>query len=188
MGDAGCAGRYAQPGLAGRCAPAFIQCTLGELITSWTQSVDIAQTTSPAGGYMVSRHFWRLAEHRLAAGRDSSAARSQLKDFLDDETERQQELAARQKTDRKGIGRADGRAPVLRSAVALIFAAAPRMPSNFPTAVEPKSACTWTEIIIGPILLWLQRLLSSRWLHSGIRYQAGFRTGNCHCVELNALS
>jgi hypothetical protein len=81
----------------------FIQCTLGELITSWTQSVDIAQTTSPAGGYMVSRHFWRLAEHRLAAGRDSSGARSQLKDFLDDETERQQELAALQKRTEKEL-------------------------------------------------------------------------------------
>ena len=46
---------------------------------------------------MVSRHFWRLAEHRLAAGHDSSAGRSQLKDFLDDEMERQQEHAAKQK-------------------------------------------------------------------------------------------
>ena len=75
----------------------FIQCTVGELVTSWTQSIDIAETTSPAGGYIVSRHFWRLAEHRLNGGQDASPARSQLKDFLDDETERQQELAARQK-------------------------------------------------------------------------------------------
>jgi hypothetical protein len=75
----------------------FIQCTLGELLTSWAQSVDIAETTSPAGGYVVSRHFWRLAEHRLAAGNDPSAGRSQLKDFLDDEMERQQRLAEKQK-------------------------------------------------------------------------------------------
>jgi hypothetical protein len=75
----------------------FLQCTLGELVTSWTQSVDISETASHAGGYMVSRHFWRLAEHRLAAGHDTSAGRSQLKDFLDDEMDRQQELAAKQK-------------------------------------------------------------------------------------------
>ena len=75
----------------------FIQCTVGELVTSWTQSIDIAETTSPTGGYMVSRHFWRLAEHRLHGGQDAASARAQLKDLLDDETERQQELAARQK-------------------------------------------------------------------------------------------
>jgi hypothetical protein len=81
----------------------FIQCTLGELLTSWTQSIDIAETTSPAGGYVVSRHFWRLAEHRLNGGQDTSSGRSQLKDFLDDETERQQELAARQKRIKKEL-------------------------------------------------------------------------------------
>lgn len=81
----------------------FIQCSVGELVTSWSQSIDIAETTSPAGGYMVSRHFWRLAEHRLAAGQDPAAARSQIKDFLDDEMERQQELAAKQKRSKQEL-------------------------------------------------------------------------------------
>jgi hypothetical protein len=75
----------------------FIQCTVMELITSWTQSIDIAQTTSPTGGYIVSRHFWRLAEHRLSTGQDAAASRAQIKDFLDDEMERQKDLAAQQK-------------------------------------------------------------------------------------------
>jgi hypothetical protein len=81
----------------------FIQCTVAELVSAWTQSIDIAQTTSPAGGYIVSRHFWRLAEHRLAAGQDTKPARSQIKDFLDDEMERQKELAAKQKRNDKEL-------------------------------------------------------------------------------------
>ena len=75
----------------------FIQCTMMELVTAWTHSIDIAQSTSPAGGYIVSRHFWRLAEHRLSAGQDAASSRANLKDFLDDEMERQRELAAKQK-------------------------------------------------------------------------------------------
>jgi len=81
----------------------FIQCTVMELITSWSQSIDIAQTTSPAGGYIVSRHFWRLAEHRLSTGQDAAASRTQVKDFLDDELERQKDLAAQQEQGEKEL-------------------------------------------------------------------------------------
>ena len=75
----------------------FLQCSVQEFLAAWTQSIDIAQSTSPAGGYMVSRHFWRLAEHRLKSAQDQAQDRKALEGFTSRESDRQTELARKQK-------------------------------------------------------------------------------------------
>jgi hypothetical protein len=74
----------------------FLQVGVPEFLSAWKQSIEIAGSTSPAGGYMVSRHFWRLAEHRLNASQDSAADRARLEQFLDFESARQKKLASQQ--------------------------------------------------------------------------------------------
>lgn len=74
----------------------FLQVTVPEFLTAWTQSIEIAQSTSPAGAYMVSRHFWRLAEHRLASSDDSQHDRARLQEFVTFESGRQNKLTAEQ--------------------------------------------------------------------------------------------
>ena len=75
----------------------FLQVSVPEFLRAWTQSIEIAgSTTSPGGCYMVSRHFWRLAEHRLNGSQDSAADCTRLKQFLDFEAARQKKLISRQ--------------------------------------------------------------------------------------------
>lgn len=74
----------------------FIQLAVPEFLAAWTQSVQVALSTSPAGGYIVSRHFWRLAEHRLNSADDTSQDRAKLQGFLDFESDRQKKLASKQ--------------------------------------------------------------------------------------------
>ena len=74
----------------------FLQVNVPGFLAAWTQSIDVALSTSPAGGYMVSRHFWRLAQHRVTASEDSPSDRAKLQDFLKHEGERQKKLAAKQ--------------------------------------------------------------------------------------------
>jgi hypothetical protein len=73
----------------------FIQVPLAEYLAAWDKSIDVAQSVSPAGGYIVSAHFCRIAESRLAAG-DRKQDRSAVQKFLDDESKRQKKLAAKQ--------------------------------------------------------------------------------------------
>jgi len=54
----------------------FLDTEVAEFVEAWTQSVQVAQTVGPAGGIIVSRHFQRLAEHRLAGASDSDRNRS----------------------------------------------------------------------------------------------------------------
>jgi hypothetical protein len=74
----------------------FLQTEVGEFLIAWTQSIDTVQPISAAGGYIVSRHFWRLAEHRLAHADDSGNDRKKIGGFLFHETTRQKKLAAKQ--------------------------------------------------------------------------------------------
>ena len=75
----------------------FLQVSVQEFVAAWTQSIEIAQSTSAAGEYIVSRHFWRLAQHRLSSSNDPEAERGRLKEFVSHETARQEKLVARQK-------------------------------------------------------------------------------------------
>lgn len=74
----------------------FLQMTVPEFLAAWTQSIEIAQTVSPAGGFMVSRHFWRLAEHRIKSANDNEKDRKKLLEFAGTESQRQKKLAAKQ--------------------------------------------------------------------------------------------
>lgn len=80
-----------------RYAPkSFLQTEVAEFLAAWSQSIETVQPVSPSGGYMVSRHFWRLAEHRALHGNDTENDRKKLKKFLDHESQRQKKLAAKQ--------------------------------------------------------------------------------------------
>ena len=74
----------------------FLQVSVGEFLTAWTQSIEVAISTLPAGGYIVSRHFWRLAEHRLRSTQDSQQDRSRLQEFVTFESSRQKKLVGKQ--------------------------------------------------------------------------------------------
>ena len=74
----------------------FLEVSVPEFLLAWTQSIEVALSTSPAGGYMVSRHFWRLAEHRIKTAGDTQLDRKRLQDFLDSEADRQKKLSAKQ--------------------------------------------------------------------------------------------
>lgn len=74
----------------------FLEVSVPEFLVAWTQSIEVALSTFPTGGYMVSRHFWRLAEHRIITAEDAQPDRKRLQDFLDSEAERQKKLSAKQ--------------------------------------------------------------------------------------------
>jgi hypothetical protein len=79
----------------GRGGPkSFIDCKVSEFVEAWEKSIDVAASASPAGGYIVSRHFCRIAESnaaQIAAGDRDRAIR-----FLEHEAARQKQLADKQ--------------------------------------------------------------------------------------------
>jgi len=74
------------------CPKSFIDCSTGEFLNAWGKSIEIAATSGPAGGYIVSRHFARLAEHSATHNGD----RQKVARFLEHEAARQKQLAAKQ--------------------------------------------------------------------------------------------
>jgi Protein of unknown function (DUF3891) len=78
------------------CPKSFIECTVNEFLMAWEKSIDIAEAVGPAGGWCVSRHFYRLAEQRLAHSEDGQDDRAKLARFVEDERRRQNQLAAKQ--------------------------------------------------------------------------------------------
>jgi hypothetical protein len=72
----------------------FIACGVGEFVNAWEKSIDIAESAGPAGGYIVSRHFVRIAEY--GAARYPTEDRHKATRFLEHETARQKQLAAKQ--------------------------------------------------------------------------------------------
>jgi Protein of unknown function (DUF3891) len=79
----------------------FIACGVGEFVNAWEKSIDVAESASPAGGYIVSRHFVRIAEQ--AASRISEAERQVEARFVQNESARQAKLAAKQKYSAKEL-------------------------------------------------------------------------------------
>lgn len=74
----------------------FLQTGAADFLSAWTQSIEIAQKECPGGGFIVSRHFGRLCEHRLQHGGDTVSDRKRLQGFLNSESTRQKKLAAKQ--------------------------------------------------------------------------------------------
>jgi hypothetical protein len=75
----------------------FLAMEAAEVLDAWTQSIQIAQSVGPAGGFIVSRHFHRIAERRVASGEDDASDRQKIEQFLAHETQRQKRLASKQK-------------------------------------------------------------------------------------------
>lgn len=79
----------------GKNAPrSFVECSVGEFLFAWEKSIEIAASSSPAGGFIVSRHFTRLAQHSVT--QLSRPDREKEERFLSHESERQSQLASRQ--------------------------------------------------------------------------------------------
>jgi len=78
------------------CPKSFIECSVIEFLDAWEKSIDVAASTSPAGGYIVSRHFYRLAEQRVTHSGGNGAERDKLARFMQSESRRQDQLAAKQ--------------------------------------------------------------------------------------------
>ena len=75
----------------------FIATPVAQFVAAWEKSIETCQHISPAGGYIVSRHFWRLADHRVKSSEgESKPDRQKLERFLKNEDQRQKKLAARQ--------------------------------------------------------------------------------------------
>jgi hypothetical protein len=74
----------------------FLDVGITAFLDAWTGSIEVSQTVSPAGGYIVSRHFWRLAEHALAHGAVGEKDRESIEMFLGQEARRQKRLSANQ--------------------------------------------------------------------------------------------
>ena len=98
--DAGWGGPDAQAIMQSRsdrqgCPKSFVACSVKDFVAAWDKSIEIAEiSSSPAGGYMVSRHFARIAEQneRLLPESDRQIASA----FLERESARQKQLAAQQ--------------------------------------------------------------------------------------------
>jgi hypothetical protein len=74
----------------------FVECSVSEFLAAWEKSIDVAESTGPAGGYIASRHFYRLAEQRVAHSGENGSERAQLARFIESEARRQSQLAAKQ--------------------------------------------------------------------------------------------
>jgi hypothetical protein len=77
----------------------FLDSEIEEFLEAWTQSIQVAQSAGAAGGYIVSRHFQRLAEHRASTAVDNDRNRKKLQSFIAREMQRQQRLATKQTRD-----------------------------------------------------------------------------------------
>jgi hypothetical protein len=76
------------------CPRSFIDCKVSDFVAAWEKSIDIAESAGPAGGYIVSRHFARIAEH--GAAKIAEGDHQQITRFLEHEAVRQKRLAAKQ--------------------------------------------------------------------------------------------
>ncbi|PYP93296.1 MAG: hypothetical protein DMG65_01285 [Candidatus Angelobacter sp. Gp1-AA117] len=72
----------------------FIVMSVPRFLAAWQKSIETAQSVSPAGGYIVSRHFYRLAEHRIQSVDDAQQDRRKLESFISSESQRQKKLSA----------------------------------------------------------------------------------------------
>jgi hypothetical protein len=80
----------------GQDAPkSFVACDVGEFVRAWEKSIDVAASASATGGYIVSRHFERIA--KVNSSKPSQGDRQTMESFLQNEAARQAKLAAHQK-------------------------------------------------------------------------------------------
>ena len=79
----------------GQGAPkSFVACGVGQFVDAWEKSIDVAASASATGGYIVSRHFERIA--KVNCSKLPQGDRQTMESFLHNEAERQKKLAANQ--------------------------------------------------------------------------------------------
>ena len=79
----------------GQGAPkSFVVCGAGQFIDAWEKSIDVAASASATGGYIVSRHFERIA--KANSSKTSESTHPTMESFLQNEAARQAKLAAKQ--------------------------------------------------------------------------------------------
>jgi hypothetical protein len=79
----------------GQGAPkSFVACGVGEFVRAWEKSIDVAASASATGGYIVSRHFERIA--KVNSSKPSQGDRQTMESFLHNEAARQAQLATKQ--------------------------------------------------------------------------------------------
>lgn len=77
--------------------PSFVDASVPQFVEAWTQSIDTCEPISPAGGYIVSRHFCRLGQERFnSMPEENRQDRRTLESFLKAEARRQKKLAGSQ--------------------------------------------------------------------------------------------
>jgi len=75
----------------------FIAARAPQFVEAWVKSIDTCEPVSPAGGFVVSRHFWRLAQERAnSVSKEDTQDRRALDSFLKNEAHRQKKLAGGQ--------------------------------------------------------------------------------------------
>jgi Protein of unknown function (DUF3891) len=72
----------------------FIACGVDEFVSAWEKSIDVAASASATGGYIVSRHFERIA--KVNASQVPEESRDVAERFLQNEAARRRHLAAKQ--------------------------------------------------------------------------------------------
>jgi len=82
------------------CPKSFVACSVDEFLSAWEKSIDVATTTGPAGGYIVSRHFCRLAEQGVTHAARKDSENDKLAQFMESESRRQNHLAGKQQRSR----------------------------------------------------------------------------------------
>ncbi|MBZ5494365.1 MAG: DUF3891 family protein [Acidobacteriia bacterium] len=72
----------------------FVACGVGEFVNAWEKSIDVAASASATGGYIVSRHFERIA--KANSSKTSESSHATIESFFQNEAARQAKLAAKQ--------------------------------------------------------------------------------------------
>jgi hypothetical protein len=72
----------------------FVACGVGQFVDAWQKSIDVAASASATGGYIVSRHFERIA--KVNGSKLPQGDRQTMEGFLYNEAERQKKLATNQ--------------------------------------------------------------------------------------------
>ena len=79
----------------GQGAPrSFVACGVGEFVNAWEKSIDVAASASATGGYIVSRHFERIA--KANSPKTAVSVHHTMESFFQNEAARQAKLAAKQ--------------------------------------------------------------------------------------------
>lgn len=122
----------------------FLEMSVADFLNAWKQSIEIVHAGSATGGYMVSRHFWRLAMHWLKVNGGPSADRELMQSFLDVESKRQGRLSRKQERSEQAL---EALTDVLQfcDLLSLYLCSGARDNVEFPSYCGVKARLTFTD-------------------------------------------